>query len=504
MNPHAPVHPRPHWTLNRRRNLAFFSLFLSLAAVLTLSGCTGLTGATTPKTNSSSGTPGLAINTQPANETVTEGHTATFSVAAAGNGTLTYQWKKNGGAIGGATAASYTTPPATSADNGAQFAVTVADSSGSMNSNPATLTVNVPPTITAQPTNDTVNVGQPATFGVTATGTGTLTYQWVKNGGAIGGANSASYTTPATVASDNGAQFAVTVTGNGGSVTSNAVTLTVNALKTPPSITKQPASAAVIAGQNATFSVMASGTGPLLYQWQKNGTAIAGANSASYTTPGTMMSDSGAQFAVTVTNTAGSALSSPATLTVNAATFVLNVSQTVLNFASVAIGNNSMLPVTFTNNGNSNVTISNVSVTGAGFTPSGISSGEILTPGQTATLNVTFAPSSAVAVTGSVTVTSNATNSPAVISLLGIGILPVSHSVVLTWTASTSTVAGYNMYRSTVSGGSYTRVNSAVVAATTFTDSAVQGGQTYYYVATAVDSSGVESVFSSEVSAAVP
>jgi len=80
----------------------------------------------------------------------------------------------------------------------------------------------------------------------------------------------------------------------------------------------------------------------------------------------------------------------------------------------------------------------------------------------------------------------------------------VSHSVTLTWTASTSTVSGYNVYRSTVSGGPYTKVNSALVAPTSYVDTTVQSGQTYFYVATSVDSNGVESADSTEVSVTVP
>jgi hypothetical protein len=83
-----------------------------------------------------------------------------------------------------------------------------------------------------------------------------------------------------------------------------------------PSISVQPADQSVLAGATATFSVTASGTAPLSYQWKKGGTAITGATSASYTTPATVVGDSGATFTVTVTNTAGSVTSSVATLTV--------------------------------------------------------------------------------------------------------------------------------------------------------------------------------------------
>jgi hypothetical protein len=80
----------------------------------------------------------------------------------------------------------------------------------------------------------------------------------------------------------------------------------------------------------------------------------------------------------------------------------------------------------------------------------------------------------------------------------------VTHTVALTWNASTSTVSGYNVYRSTVSGSSYVRINSSLDAALSFTDATVQNGITYYYVTTAVDASGSESAFSNEVPAVIP
>jgi len=79
-----------------------------------------------------------------------------------------------------------------------------------------------------------------------------------------------------------------------------------------------------------------------------------------------------------------------------------------------------------------------------------------------------------------------------------------THSVALSWNASTSVVTGYNVYRSTVSGTGFTRVNSALVAVLVYTDTAVQNGTTYYYVTTAVDSTGMESAYSNQVSAVIP
>src|SRR5260221_13375342 len=108
-----------------------------------------------------------------------------------------------------------------------------------MTSSPATPTVSpsaVTPSITAQPVSQTVTAGQTATFVVAATGTAPLNYQWKKSGTAISGATSASYTTPATTSSDNGAQFTVVVSNTAGSVTSNVATLTVSSVATPPTV----------------------------------------------------------------------------------------------------------------------------------------------------------------------------------------------------------------------------------------------------------------------------
>lgn len=289
-----------------------------IVGALALAGCAGLV-------SQSSGTKAVAptIAAQPASQIVTVGQPATFSVSASGTAPLSYQWLKNNSNIGGATGASYTTPATLTSDNGAKFDVVVSNSAGSIASTMATLTVNaaaVAPTITTEPLNQTVNVGQTATFSVTATGTASLNYQWQKNSANISGATAASYTTPATTSADNGATFDVIVSNSAGSQTSTKATLTVNAAAVAPTITGQPANQTVTVGQTATFSVSATGTAPLSYQWQKNNGDISGATSASYTTPATVSGDNGATFDVIVSNSVGSQTSTMATLTVNAAT----------------------------------------------------------------------------------------------------------------------------------------------------------------------------------------
>jgi hypothetical protein len=171
--------------------------------------------------------------------------------------------------------------------------------------------------IATQPANQAVTAGQTATFSVAATGTAPLAYQWQKNNANIPGATAANLTTPATVSGDNGATYRVVVTNSAGTATSNSATLTVAASPVGPSITTQPANKSVTLGQTATFSVVAAGTAPLTYQWQKNNANISGATSASYTTPATVSGDNGATFRVIVTNTVSSATSNSATLTVN-------------------------------------------------------------------------------------------------------------------------------------------------------------------------------------------
>jgi hypothetical protein len=362
----------------------------------------------------------------------------------------------------------------------------------------------VAPAITAQPASQTVTVGQSATFNVAATGTTPIAFQWMKNGSPISGAVSSFYTTPAATAADNSTGFTVNVTNSAGTATSSSAVLTVTASVAAPTITTQPSNKSVLPGQTAAFSVTATGAAPITYQWSRNGSAISGATSSAYTTPATTSADNNAQFTVAVSNSVGNVTSSPAILTVGTATLVLNANPTALNFGSVNMSSSNNQTATLTNSGNANITISNVSVSGAGFIANGVSTGLILAPGQSATLNATFTPASSGNLTGSVTIASNASNSPGTIALSGTGVAAVNHSVSLSWSASASSVMGYNAYSSKVPGGPYTKLNSSLTSAMSYTDSSVQSGQTYYYVVTAVDSKNTESAFSSEISALVP
>jgi hypothetical protein len=172
----------------------------------------------------------VAITSQPAAVSVAQGATATFNAAATGSAPISYQWRKNGTAITGATAASYTTPATAAADDGALFTAVLTNPAGSVTTNAAKLTVNVGavvPTIATAPASVTVSEGQVATFTTTAAGTAPFTYQWRRNGVDIASATAVSYTTAATVVADNAARFSVRVTNAAGTVTSAEAVLTV-------------------------------------------------------------------------------------------------------------------------------------------------------------------------------------------------------------------------------------------------------------------------------------
>ena len=168
------------------------------------------------------------ITSHPADRSVTVGETATFEVTASGTAPLSYQWRKNGGDIPGANSAGYTTPPTTLADDGNTYDCVVTNPAGSATSNAATLSVAVAPSIVSHPADQSVAVGETATFAVTASGTAPLSYQWRKNGGNISGANSAGYITPPTTLADDGSTYDCVVTNPAGSATSNEATLSVN------------------------------------------------------------------------------------------------------------------------------------------------------------------------------------------------------------------------------------------------------------------------------------
>lgn len=302
----------------------------------------------------------LVVTGQPAAQAINPGDTATFAVVAAGtsgvNGTApTYQWRReglplvdglqsNGSVVSGSLTATLTIVGARNGNAGAytctvsnhldgyntaasvlapdSLAVSATSKAGQLTVSPAgTL-----PTIDTPPASQTVATGATVTLTVDATSATPLSYQWTKDGvrlsdgGRLTGTGTATLTIAGAQTAD-AADYAVVVTNDGGSLTSASATLTV---QNPPLITSQSVSQAAFQGDNVTFSVVASGTGPLGYQWKKDGVnladgaAIAGSTTASLRLTGVVVADSGS-YTVEVVNAVGSGTSTPAVLTVTIA-----------------------------------------------------------------------------------------------------------------------------------------------------------------------------------------
>lgn len=268
-----------------------------------------------------------AITTQPQSATKNVGQSTTFTVVATGTAPLTYQWKKNGAAISGATTASLALSNLQLTDAGT-YAVTVSNAAGTATSTDATLTVNAavaPPVISQQPVNQSVAPGQTATFSVVASGGGTLTYAWYQAGGMSGtlipGATAASYTTPATTLSDNGKGFYVVVTNSAGSVTSSNATLTVGA---GISVSITPAATTIAPGGSGSFTATVSGAQNNAVTWTSSAGTLSSITASAVTWTAGVGNGGGPLYPGTYTLTATSQAdpSKSATATITVATIV--------------------------------------------------------------------------------------------------------------------------------------------------------------------------------------
>ncbi|RDS83696.1 coagulation factor 5/8 type domain-containing protein [Dyella monticola] len=314
--------------------------------------------------------------------------------------------------------------------------VTVTATAPGLESGSVTLTSVVPPAtsssqapaIIVAPVSEATTSGYTATFSVVASGSGTLRYQWSDVNGPIAGATSATYTTPATTAANNGDTYTVTIASSYGTVTSTPVTLSVDAPANVV-ITTQPATQSVVDGQSATLTVAATGSPTITYQWYQAGSgAIAGATQASYTTP-VFTAAGSTSFYVVVANDLGSVQSSTAVVTVDAATPVSIATQP----ASTIVPVNE--PVQFT-----------AVVAGSApytyqwqFTPPG-GSATILSSGTQLSSTLTYTiPAVSAANVGAYTVTvNNAASAPATSNAANITLAPPGVNLALNAVATSS------------------------------------------------------------------
>ena len=279
-----------------------------------------------------------AFTLQPTNRAVKVGTNTTFAVTATGTAPLWYQWRKDTVDLPNATNTSFAIATVQTNDAGV-YSVLVTNIAGVVLSSNAMLTVNVPPGITDQPQSLTVVRGSNALFSVTATGTAPLRYQWRSNSVNVVNATNASFTIT-NVQTNAAVNYAVVITNVAGNITSAVASLTV---LVPPAITLNPTNRTMKAGTNTTFNVTATGTAPLFYQWRKDGGAIGNATNSSYPIPIVSTNDAGV-YSVIVSNTAGTATSSNATLTVNVPPVITDPPQSL----TVARGSNATFSVVAT------------------------------------------------------------------------------------------------------------------------------------------------------------
>ncbi len=264
---------------------------------------TGTCGTVTSSSAALSINTATSIATQPTAVTQCAGTTANFSVSGSGQGTLSYQWRKDGSALTGETNSTLAVANIATVNAG-QYSVIVSGVCGNVTSSNALLTVNSSTAISTQPVASTLCAGNTVNFSVTASGTGALSYQWKKDGSNVG-TNSSTLSIANTQAANAGT-YTVDVTGTCGTLTSNNALLTVNPLTT---ISTQPVATSGCEGQNTTFTVVAAGTTPLTYQWKFGGVNISGATAASFNIPSTTSADDGS-YLVAVTGGCGTAVNS--------------------------------------------------------------------------------------------------------------------------------------------------------------------------------------------------
>jgi hypothetical protein len=271
------------------------------------------------------------VTTNPSNTTVTAGQTATFTAAATGNPSPTVQWQvsTNGGisftVIPGAIGTTLTVSGTTASQNGYIYEAVFTNSVGSTTTTAATLTVRYAPTVSTNPTSQTATAGQTVTFTVGATGNPAPAVQWQvsTNGGSsfrnISGATSTTLTLAGITPSQNGNLYRAVFTNSVGSATTASATLSV---QFTPSVSTNPTSSTVGAGQTATFTASASGNPAPTVQWQvsTNGgtsyTNIAGATDTTLRLAGVTAGQNGYKYRAVFTNSFGSTTTTAAILSV--------------------------------------------------------------------------------------------------------------------------------------------------------------------------------------------
>ena len=285
-----------------------------------------------------------AITTQPVAVSVAPGAQAVFTVAVTGTPAPTLQWYRGTVLLTGQTGTTLTVNNVQLANVG-DYSVVVANACQTETSAAVALTVNGPVEITQAPQSQTVRVGETATFRVVAAGTPPLSYQWRRNGTPIPSATTETLTLASVPITEDQTTYDVVVSNLGGAAPASPSPAARLTVVQPPVITRAPQSVTVLPGTTVTFSVEATGSGPLSYQWKKDGAPISGATSASYTVANAQTANIGA-YTVVVSNAQSS---EERTALLNVVSRQLKVGDVQVN--SPALGAEVSVPVTLVGDG---------------------------------------------------------------------------------------------------------------------------------------------------------
>jgi hypothetical protein len=548
----------------RSRQFALESIFralsgaVALVVILVTSGCVGVTGkGTTPTVT------GVAIDISPSSVSfgnVAVGQSMTKTVTLTNTGTEALSVSGISVAGTGFTASGPHLPISLGAGQSTSISAVFKPTVGDADTGTITIASNVagsPSRIALSGTGTTATTGTTAAtltatpssiaFGSVAVGSDETQTIHVENTGSESatiskltisgsGVSVAGMTAPTTLAAGQTANLTVTYKPAAAGIltaslaiisnaTDPSVVVGINATATVSTLAATPSSfsfgnVAVGSDTTQTIRLQNIGTSPVKISAitpSVSSIAISGVALPISLAPGTSATLTAAYKPTTAGSVAGkitvtsNAVGSPTVVdlsaTAAAAAVLLTPSATSLSFGSVAVGSSGMSQLTVRSTGNTNANISKVTITGTGFVLGGSAASVILDPGQAESYTVNFNPKATGSLTGTLTITSSAANSPLNILLSGTGVAAGAqslHSVALTWEPSASSVTGYFVYRGSKPSGPFAQLNSSPEPSPSYSDSTVSSGQVYYYFVTAVDSSNIQSADSNEVSVTIP
>ena len=522
----------------------------ALLVILMLSGCVGVTGKGTTQTAT-----GVSIEISPntvsfGNLAVGQSVTKTVTVTNSGAEMLTVSGISVAGT--GFTASGPKLPISLSAGQSASISAVFKPTAGVADTGTITIASNAdgsPSLIALSGTGTTaaalsatpksiafgsVAVGSTATETVHLENTGSEAATISKMAFSGTGVSVSGMTVPMNLASGQTVNLTVTykpvsagtLTGTV-SITSNAtdasMVIGINATATSSTLAATPSAVSfgnVVVGSDTTQTIRLQNIGTSQVAISSITASVAGVGISGVTLPVSLAPGTSATVTaaykptgagsvsgkITVTSSAvGSPTIIDLSATAAAASIQLTPSATSLSFGNVTVGSSGTSQLTVKSTGNTNASISKVTVSGTGFVLGSSAAGLTLDPTQSESYTVNFDPKATGSVGGTLTITSNAANSPMKIALSGSGVAAAAHHTVgLDWDRSSSTVTGYFVYRSSKPSGPYTQLNSTPEANPTYSDGTVSNGQVYYYYVTAVNSSNIQSADSNEVSVSIP